>query len=154
VDRAFAQFDRIKTELQYWDAGSQPVEWLAANNVAMSTAYNGRIIMAAKEGKPLTYIWTNQISNIDAWAVPANSPFKAEAMEFLKVAADPQNQATFSSLMPYGPTNVETAGLLPPEVVANLPAGENIKDSLFLSDSFWIDHKDELTERWNNWATQ
>lgn len=154
VDRAFAQFDKIKAELQYWDAGSQPVEWLAANNVAMSTAYNGRIIMAAKEGKPLTYVWTNQISNIDAWAVPANSPFKDQAMEFLKIAADPQNQATFSSLMPYGPTNVDTAGVLPAEVVANLPAGENIKDSLFLSDAFWIDHKDELTERWNNWATQ
>ncbi len=69
-------------------------------------------------------------------------------------AAEAQNQATLSSLMPYGPTNIETAGLLPADVEANLPAGGNIKDSLFLSDAFWIDHKDELTERWNNWATQ
>jgi putative spermidine/putrescine transport system substrate-binding protein len=153
VDRAFAQFDKIKSQLQFWDAGSQPVEWLAANNVAMSTAYNGRIIMAAKEGKPLTYVWTNQISNIDAWAVPANSPHKAEAMEFLKVANTAENQAKFSSLMPYGPTNVDATALLSPEVSANLPAGDNIKDSLFLSDAFWIDHQDELTERWNNWAT-
>lgn len=153
VDRAFAQFDKIKAELQYWDAGSQPVEWLAANNVAMSTAYNGRIIMAAKEGKHLAYVWTNQISNIDAWAVPANSPYKAEAMEFLKVANNAQNQAKFSSLMPYGPTNVDAITVLPPEVSATLPAGDNIKDSLFFSDAFWIDRKDELTERWNNWAT-
>ncbi len=153
VDRAFAQFDRIKAELQYWDAGSQPVEWLAADNVAMSTAYNGRIIMAAKEGKPLSYVWTNQIYNIDAWAVPTNSPFKAEAMDFMKIANSAENQAKFSELMPYGPTNVDTIALLPPEVSANLPAGENIKDSLFFSDAFWIDHKDELTERWNNWAT-
>ncbi|MFT4148879.1 MAG: ABC transporter substrate-binding protein [Paracoccaceae bacterium] len=153
VDRAFAQFDKIKGELQYWDAGSQPVEWLAANNVAMSTAYNGRIIMAAKEGKPLSYVWTNQIYNIDAWAVPANSPFKDQAMAFIKVANNAENQAKFSSLMPYGPTNTEVVGLLPSEVAKNLPAGENIKDSLFMDDAFWTDHKDELTERWNNWAT-
>lgn len=153
VDRAFAQLDELKGHLQFWDAGSQPVEWLAANNVAMSTAYNGRIILAAKEGKPLTFVWYNQIYNIDVWAIPANSPYKAQAMEFLKIANTAENQAKFSELMPYGPTNVEAIKLLPPEVIKNLPAGDNIKDALFFSDAFWIDHQDELNERWNNWAT-
>ncbi|WP_413854886.1 ABC transporter substrate-binding protein, partial [Albidovulum sp.] len=61
VDRAFAQWDKIKDLLQYWESGAQPVEWLASNNVALSTAYNGRIIMAKREGKPLEFVWKNHV---------------------------------------------------------------------------------------------
>lgn len=154
VDRAFAKFDTIKNDIQFWDAGSQPVEWLAAGNVAMSTAYNGRIISAQAEGQPLEFVWTNHIFSIDAWAIPANAPNKDLAMDFIRFASTAEPQAKFSEQMPYGPTNLTTAALLSPELLKNLPAGGNIETALFYSDPFWIDHSDELTERWNNWATQ
>jgi putative spermidine/putrescine transport system substrate-binding protein len=154
VNRAFAQLDKIKSQLQFWEAGSQPVEWLSAGNVTMSTAYNGRIITAKSEGRPLEFVWKNHIYNIDVWAIPAKSPYKKEALEFLKFANSAEPQAKFSSLMPYGPTNLEAAKLLPAETLEKLPAGKNIADALFFSDAFWIDHSDELTERWNNWSTR
>ncbi|QNQ64455.1 ABC transporter substrate-binding protein (plasmid) [Brucella sp. 6810] len=154
VDRAFAKLDTIKDLLQFWESGSQPVEWLAAGNVVMSTAYNGRIIMGKKEGKPMEFVWKNHIYNIDVWAVPTNSPFKDKALAFLNIANNAPNQAKFSELMPYGPTNTKAVGDMPAEIAKNLPAGDNIKEALFFSDSFWMDHADALNERWSAWTTR
>ncbi len=154
VDRAFAKLDTIKSEMQFWDAGSQPVEWLLAGNVALSTGYNGRFISAKKDGKPLEYVWNEHIYNIDVWAVPKDSPFKAEAMEFFAIANDAAAQAKFSALMPYGPTNSKAPDLIAPEAAANLPAGANNANALSFSDEFWIENNDALTERWANWVIQ
>lgn len=154
VDRAFAKLDTIKGELQFWEAGSQPVEWLVAKNVAMSSAYNGRIITAKKEGKPLEFVWKNHIYNIDVWAIPKNAPYKEQAKEFMKIANNAEAQAKFSAIMPYGPTNVNAINLMPEEARKNLPAGENIAEALSYSDSFWIENYDALKERWSNWVVQ
>ncbi len=154
LDRAFAKLDTIKAELQFWDAGSQPVEWLLANNVALSTGYNGRFISAKKDGKPLDYVWNEHIYNIDVWAIPKDSPYKAEAMDFFKQANSAEAQAKFSSLMPYGPTNVNAPALIPEADRANLPAGENNANALAYSDDFWIENYDALKERWANWVIQ
>ncbi len=154
LDRAFAKLDTIKSDLQFWDAGAQPVEWLVANNVAITFSYNARITAAKREGKPLEFVWSNPIYSIDSWAIPANSPNKELAMEFLNYVTNAQRQADFSARMPYGPTNMEAPGLMKPEDAAELPAGKNIETGLFFSDKFWTDHNDAITERWNNWVTQ
>ncbi|WP_415184833.1 ABC transporter substrate-binding protein [Phaeovulum sp.] len=154
LDRAFAKLDTIKQDLQFWDAGAQPVEWLAAGNVVMSSSYNGRITSAQDDGKKLKFVWTNNGYSIDTWAIPANSPNKELAMEFLQFANTAEPQAEFSTLYPYGPTNVKVAAMLPPEVAANIPAGDNVKDAFVLDDAFWIDNNDQIAQRWNNWVTQ
>src|SRR5690606_23417563 len=47
VDRAFAKLDTIKKDVKvWWSAGSQPVQLLADGEVAMATAWNGRIFDA------------------------------------------------------------------------------------------------------------
>jgi putative spermidine/putrescine transport system substrate-binding protein len=54
VDRAFAKLDTIKDHVVWWEAGAQPPQLLADGEVAMTTAYNGRIFNAiAEENKPL-----------------------------------------------------------------------------------------------------
>jgi Spermidine/putrescine-binding periplasmic protein len=154
VDRAFAQWDKIKDLLQFWESGAQPVEWLASNNVVMSTGYNGRFVMAKREGKPLEFVWKNHLVNMDGWAMVKGSPYAEYLTDFIKTVNDPENQAKFSSLMPYGPSNTAAAKHLPPEILVDLPAADNIKDAAFYSDQFWIDNLDELTERWNRWSVQ
>jgi putative spermidine/putrescine transport system substrate-binding protein len=47
VDRAFAKLDTIKAETVWWEAGAQAPQLLADGEVAMTTAYNGRIFAAA-----------------------------------------------------------------------------------------------------------
>jgi hypothetical protein len=43
VDRAFARLDAIKGDIVWWEAGAQPPQLLAAGEVVMTSAYNGRI---------------------------------------------------------------------------------------------------------------
>ena len=62
VDRAFAKLDTIKSEVVWWEAGAQPPQMLADGEVAITTAYNGRIFNAvAGEGKPFEIVWDGQI---------------------------------------------------------------------------------------------
>ena len=68
VDRAFAKLDTIKDDIVWWEAGAQPPQLLADGEVAMTTAYNGRIFNAAVgEGQPFEIVWDGQILDFDLW---------------------------------------------------------------------------------------
>lgn len=154
LDRAFAKLDSIKPQVQFWDSGAQPVEWLVANNVAMTITYNGRIYAAKDEGKSLEFVWQNPVYSIDAWAIPAGSPHKDMAVEFLSYVNDPGRQAAFSAKMAYGPANIDASALLDPARTAILPAGANMDTAVHHNDDFWINNGDAITERWNNWVSK
>jgi len=154
LDRAFAKLDEIKPHIQFWEAGAQPVEWLAAGDVVMSTAYNGRIALANAEGRDLAFVWADHTYSIDSWAIVADSPNKELAMEFIKFANTPEPQAEFPKHIPYGPTNKQAAEMLDPTVSEMLPAGANMERSLLIDEQFWADNVDRITERWNAWIAQ
>ena len=87
VDRAFAKLDTIKAETVWWEAGAQPPQLLADGEVAMTTAYNGRIFAAAVgEGKPFQIVWDGQIYENESYVVPKGAPNKDLALEFIKYA--------------------------------------------------------------------
>ena len=53
AERAFKKLTELKPNIQWWEAGAQAPQLLADGEVAMTTAYNGRIFAAAQnEGKP------------------------------------------------------------------------------------------------------
>ncbi|HNS94277.1 MAG TPA: ABC transporter substrate-binding protein, partial [Thauera sp.] len=56
VDRAFAKLDKLKANIQWWEAGAQPPQLLASGDLVMSAAYNGRISAAQVEGKNLKVV--------------------------------------------------------------------------------------------------
>ena len=57
VDRAFKKLDTIKKDIVWWEAGAQPPELLANGEVIMTSAWNGRIGNAIKEGKNFKIVW-------------------------------------------------------------------------------------------------
>lgn len=158
VDRAFAKLDEIKPHIQWWEAGAQAPEWLTAGDVIMSIAYNGRISGAQEKGLPLVPVWDNTIYAVDSWVILADSPNVETGYKFIDFASDPKRQAKNAMHLPYGPTNVDAVKELPPEVVANLPAGDNLATALFGGSEegteFWVDHQEELTERWTAWTAR
>ena len=154
LDRAFAKLDEIKSEIQYWEAGAQPVEWLVSGNVTMSSAYNGRIIGAKLEGAPLEYVWHDTSLTVSTWAIPTGSPNKDLALDFIEFSIQPEPQAEFSKIFLYGPTNLKAVDFLDPARASNLPAGENIADSFYADQEFWADNYDRILVRWTEWAAQ
>jgi putative spermidine/putrescine transport system substrate-binding protein len=158
IDRAFKKLDQIKSKVQWWEAGAQPPEWLAAGDVELSVAYNGRITNAQKEGKNLDMIWDNTIFAIDSWAIVKGAPNEAAGYSFLKFTTDPGRQAAFTKSYAYGPTHKKGIGMVTPDRANSLPAGDNLKTGLFGGSKealdFWVDYQEELTERWNRWVAQ
>ncbi len=160
VDRAFAKLDTIKGDVVWWEAGAQPPQLLADGEVAMTTAYNGRIFNAvAAEDKPFSIVWDSQIFDVDLWAVVKGAPNKDLAMEFLAFSTATEQLAAQASYISYGPARKSSAPLVgsyhtKPDLAMGpqMPtAPENFKTAIQNDFEFWADNQDELNERFNTW---
>ena len=155
VERAFNKLDQIKANIQWWEAGAQPPQMLAAGDLVMSSAYNGRIATAQDEGKNLKIVWNGSIYDADHWAIPTGTPKLEEAYKFIAFASRPGPQQVYSSEITYGPTNVKAVEGLDPKRVANLPtAPKNLEGALASNTQFWVEHGEELEQRFNAWAAK
>lgn len=156
VDRAFRKLDGMKADIAWFERGAQPPQWLAAGEVAMTVAYNGRISAAnATDGRNFAIVWTNNIFTLDSWVIMKGSPNKARALEFLKFVGQPEVQAALPPKIPYGVTAKGVNERLPAALLADLPtAPQNMASALQLSDRFWLDNLDRLTQRFNTWVSR
>ena len=154
LQRAFAKLDTIKKDVVWWESGAQAPEWLASGQVVMSSAYNGRIANANKEGRNFGMAWDNQIFAMEYWAIPRGANVKA-ANEFIKFAMTPERQKAFTEAIPYGVTLKATNALIPPKVASQLPTTpENMKTVLPLGATFWVNNRDRLQGRFTKWLAQ
>ncbi|SDH36407.1 ABC transporter substrate-binding protein [Pseudomonas panipatensis] len=155
VDQAFRKLDQIKPYIQWWEAGAQPLQWLAAGDVVMTSAYNGRVTTAQKEGRPFVMQWNGSLYDLDHWAIVKGSKHKALAEQFIALANSPERQKVFAEAIPYGPTNKHTIDLIDPAIRAKLPtAPQNLEHARATDTEFWIDHGEELEQRFNAWASK
>ncbi|TDR81371.1 ABC transporter substrate-binding protein [Paludibacterium purpuratum] len=154
-DRAFKMLDRLKPNIQWWEAGAQPPQYLVSGDVVMSSAYNGRIAASQKDGKNLKIVWNGGMYDFDSWAIPKGSPNKDAALKFIAFASKPENQKVYSQQIAYGPSNKKAVGLLSKNVAATLPtAPQNIKSGLAVDVAFWADYGESLEQRFNAWAAK
>jgi putative spermidine/putrescine transport system substrate-binding protein len=155
ADRAFKKLTALKPSIQWWEAGAQPPQFLVAGDVVMSTAYNGRIDAANREGRKLAIAWTGGIYDLDYWVIPKGTPNKAKALEFIAFASTPEAQAEYAKNIAYGPTNTKALTKLDAKVLADLPtAPANAKDALQFNIKFWADQGEQLEKRFAAWAAQ
>ena len=155
ADRAFKKLTELRPHIQWWEAGAQPPQFLVAGDVVMSTAYNGRIDAAQREGKPLKITWSGGIYDLDYWVIPKGTPNKALAMKYIAFASTPEAQAEYAKNISYGPTNNKALSKLDAKVLAQLPTSPaNAKDSLQFNIRFWADQGEVLEKRFASWAAQ
>lgn len=155
VDRAFAQLDTIKSSIVWWEAGAQAPQLLASGEVALTTAWNGRIYNANKEGKDFRIVWDNQILDSNFWAIPKGAKNIDASVEFIKYAVEPKVLAEMTKYIPYGPVRKSATEFVAPADAVNLPTSpENLTVSLTLDNAFWADHGDEIRRRFTTWLSQ
>lgn len=159
VDRAFAKLDTIKDDVVWWEAGAQPPQLLADGEVAMSTAYNGRIFNAAVgEGQPFEIVWDGQILDFDLFVIPKGAPNKEEALKFIAFSTDTQRLADQASWISYGPARKSSGALVgkysdgTTDMAPHMPtAAANLTNALVNNFEFWADRDTDLNERFNAW---
>jgi putative spermidine/putrescine transport system substrate-binding protein len=155
ADRAFKKLDQLRGNIQWWEAGAQPPQYLVAGDVVMSTVYNGRIDAAQREGKNLQIVWTGNIYDLDYWAIPKGSKKRDAAEQFIAFASTAQAQQNYANNIAYGPVNVNALKNLDAKTLAKLPtAPANAKDALMQNLQFWTDHGEDLEQRFTAWAAR
>ena len=155
VDRAFKSLDKIKNRVKvWWDDGEQPIDLLSSGEVAMASAWNGRIYNARKANKPVKLSWEGGLIDMDWWAISKGSENSELAMKFIEFASEAGQQAEFSKYIPYGPTNLKALDLIPEEIQKNLPTSPmNLENQVFINSAWWFENIDSVEVKWNNWMS-
>jgi len=154
ADRAFKKLGELKSNIQWWEAGAQPPQFLVAGDVVMTTVFNGRIDAANREGKHLQIGWVGGIYDLDYWVIPKGDPNKDAALKFIAFASTADAQAEYAKNIAYGPTNKHALAKLDAKTLANLPTSPaNSKDALQFNLKFWADQGEDLEKRFASWAT-
>ena len=162
VDRAFRKLDEIKDEVVWWEAGAQPPQMLADREVALSTAYNGRIFNAqVVEGQPFEIIWDGQVLDFGQLVMVAGTPNYEAARRFLLFASRVESMAAIGRYISYSPTRRSGLDLIGThlatgvEMRPHLPgAPENLVRALRNDPLWWADHHEEMTERFSAWLAR
>jgi putative spermidine/putrescine transport system substrate-binding protein len=161
-DRAFAMLGSISAGLQLWSSGEEPVELLRNGEVAMSTAYNGRVSAAILGGaEDIAAIHQGQILDEEWFVIVAGSPNERAALDFLRHVAEPTQQAEQARWIPYGPMRKTALDIIAAgepwfhtgrPVLPHIPTREDrIDGALVLDPDFWAEHGPDLTERFAIW---
>ncbi|SNT15635.1 ABC transporter substrate-binding protein [Tropicimonas sediminicola] len=159
VDRAFDKLETIKDSVVWWEAGAQPPQLLADGEVAMTTAYNGRIFNAAVgEGQPFVTIFDGQVYEYDGYVIPKGAPNLEAALDFVVFATETEQLAEQAKWISYGPARKSSGPLVglyqdgKTEMGPHMPtAAENLQKALPSNFEFWADRDTELNERFNAW---
>lgn len=153
-DRAFKKLDELKPNIQWWEAGAQPPQYLASGDVVMSAAYNGRIAAVQKESN-LKVVWAGGIYDFDAWAIPKGAKNSDAAKRFIVYSLEAEQQKAFSERIAYGPANLKAVSMLDKSVLDGLPTTEaRIKEQVQNDSQFWADYGESLEQRFNAWVAK
>ena len=161
-ERAFKKLESIKDHVVWWEAGAQPPQMLADGEVAMTSAYNGRLFNAiAKEKKPFVIVWDGQIWGLDVFSIVKGTPNLEAAMEFVSFSTDTQRLADQARWISYGPARKSSVALITTHAETGTPmadhmptAPQNFNNALANNVEFWADNQDELSEQFNTWLAQ
>ena len=156
VERAFVKLKTIRDHLVFWKAGAQPPQLLASGEVVMTSAYNGRITAANdKDHKNFRMSWNGALFTLDSWVILKGSPNNDLALKFLDFVGKPEYQRLLPNYIAYGPTSKAAMAMVDPKMAERLGTEpENMARAVQISDAFWAENIDRLTERFNTWVAE
>lgn len=154
VDRAFAKLEEIRDDLIFWKAGAQPPQLLASGEVVMTSVYNGRIDAANKDdNRNFGIQWDGALYTLDSWVILSGTPNLDESYKFLEFVGQAEQQKELPMAIAYGVTNKDAIEAIPEDRAKDLPTTKaNMENAVRISDAFWLENIDRLTERFNKWA--
>jgi putative spermidine/putrescine transport system substrate-binding protein len=151
VKLAMEKIRELKPNIKvWWTAGAQPPQLLSSGELAMSSAWSGRVLAMMKEKAPVAMTYEDGIAWGNAWVVPKGAPNAKLAMEAINYALSPEAQARLLELGTYGPVLGDAAAKGTPEqrkVLVTAP--ENIKNMLILNEQQAALYSAKYTNDWD-----
>ena len=134
----------------------QPIQFLAAGEVVMASSYTSRPFFARRqENKNYQVVWNESIYAIDFWVVLKGSPNNDNAMRLVEFMTRPEQQRPYPGLAGSSPTNLEAIKGVEKDISV-LTAGDpaNMAQAIPIDSDYWTDNADQLTQRFNAWASK
>jgi putative spermidine/putrescine transport system substrate-binding protein len=158
IERAIKKIKELKPHVAvWWASGAQHAQLMKDGEVDMTTGWNGRFDVAAKDGAKVSYTFNQGLLDNDCYAIAKGAPNKDLAMKFLAEISKPQYQAEFTKYITYGPTN-KTAfdiGAIEPSYAKKLPSyPANAAKQLTIDLDWYIKHEAEASAAYQNMLTE
>ena len=151
ADMALAKIRELKPNVSvWWGAGAQPPQLLSSGELALSSAWSGRILAAVGEGAPIGYTYKDGIAWANWWVIPKGSPKAELAHAAINFALAPENQKKLLALKTYGPVlaaATDAADAATKKILVMTP--DNLKDMLILNEEEADKYSREYAEKWN-----
>ena len=162
VRRAFRKLDTIKEHIVWWETGAQPPQMLADGEVAMTTAYNGRIFNAeVLEDQPFVIVWDGQVLDTSGFGIVAGTRNLEAARRFLVFGNTAQSMAGLARYISYSPTRRSAMPLISThaetgvDMRPHMPTTpENASRALQNDWEWWSDNGEEMNERFSTWLAR
>jgi putative spermidine/putrescine transport system substrate-binding protein len=151
ADMALGKVKELKSNVSvWWGAGAQPPQLLSSGELALSSAWSGRMLAAEAEGAPVGHTYKDGIAWANWWVIPKGSPNVAVAHELLDFALAEEQQAQLLTLKTYGPVlSSATGGADEATKKVLVMSPDNIKDMLILNEEEANKYSYEYEEKWN-----
>ncbi|HLI10794.1 MAG TPA: extracellular solute-binding protein [Alphaproteobacteria bacterium] len=154
VERALKSLDRLGKRNIIWHTTNQePIQQLISGEVALATAFNGRIVVADRGGAQIGYTPDYAGVSGNYLTVVRTSEHKHEAFEFLNyVLTNTKADVEYIKLTNYAMPNTQCLQYLPKSLVDTLPTSPTLKDKVFLkNDAWWAANLEKTTVRFKEW---
>jgi putative spermidine/putrescine transport system substrate-binding protein len=152
--RAFDKLDQIKPQLMWWKSGTQPVQLIASGDATYAVGFTGRIVRANEGGAKYPLLWKTLLYSVDYWAVVKGSPNDKEGMKMIEWITDSKPLLALAETYAVSPANKEAAAN--PALSAKNPGmlSSHVSDALFINTEFWVQHGEDLEQKFNAWVAK
>lgn len=151
VKMAMDKLRELKPHIKvWWTAGAQPPQLLSSGELAMSSAWSGRIFAIMKENAPVSMTYEDGIAWGNAWVVVKGSPHARLAMEAINYAISEEAQMRLLDVGTYGPVLGSAAAKGTPEQqkwMVTAPA--NAKNTLIINEEQAALYSSKYEAEWN-----
>jgi putative spermidine/putrescine transport system substrate-binding protein len=157
VERALKKMSSIKSGLQLWTKGSEPIRLLNSDEAVMSMIWaTTGATASSKEGAKFSMVWDGRVIELDLFGIPKGSQNKDAAIDFIRFASSSESLANMVKHLPNGPTRKSSLALLSEEILAQLPNGPAYADKVSIrSDAqWWSQNYATLKEAFDAWLAE
>lgn len=153
LDRAFKKMDAIKPHIKvWWTQGSQSQQLIRDGEVDMIGMWSARAATLIEQNVPLEMVWNGAENFTTYWLVARGTPKAELAWRFANFAAQAEQQAAFTKLLPYGPINPGALKLVSEARMRLTPSWPANLDVSFSNDAEWLGPRlGAIRERWTQW---
>jgi len=144
---AFAKLADIKPQMTWWQSGAQFAQLFSDEEVQLGYGWGARVLVLAREGKPLAVELNNAILDQTFYAVSKISKNKEAAMKFIAFASQAKPQAERPLLYPHGPTNRAAWAQLDAKTKRDV-VNYDLPGVLLRNPEWWMDNEAPLLEQW------